>query len=77
MRKKYNEFRLIQFTEKGKLITYMPEYPRSWDKGMYIHASFNVKLKDNRNWFQRTFLNRKWNKYWGNNLIASQVHKSI
>lgn len=70
-------FKLIQFEEKGKIFTYMPDFPAMWYQGMNISAVFNVRLKDNRTWFQKTFLQWKWNKYWNKHLIGSQVNKTL
>lgn len=68
------EFELIQFKENDKIITYMPDFPRSWYNGMDISVIFKVKMKDNRSWFQRNFLNFKWKRYWSKHLIANQIH---
>jgi hypothetical protein len=73
----YKEYELIQFTERGKIYTYLPDYPISQYPGMDISCIFKVKLKDNRTWFQKTFLNWRWLRYWPKHLISSQINKVL
>jgi len=74
MAKYYSEYWLIQFKDKGRIITYLPDYPNFCNEGLNIYAVFRVKLKDTRTWFQKTFLGWKWRKYWDKHLVASQQH---
>lgn len=63
----YKGFHLIQWIERGRIYTYLPEYP-----DFPCIAIFRVKLKDNRTRMQKLFLKRRARKYWSRHLIASQ-----
>jgi hypothetical protein len=63
---------LIQFKDKGRIITYLPEY--SDYTGLGVYAIFKVKIKDKRTRLQKIFLNWKYKKYWNRHVVGSQIH---
>lgn len=76
LNKLWNRYNLIQFVEKGRTITYLSDLPVAEYEGCCdVYAVFRVKLKDDRNWFEKLLTNWFWNKYWNGHLVASQVNK--
>lgn len=69
-------FRLIQFKDEGRIITYLPDFPPTWYEGMNISCIFKIKIKPipKPKYTPKWIWNKKYNYYLYTHLFSSQVN---